>query len=278
MWKLKKDVKPQDRYKIVINNRVVPKYPYKVCICGVIRDGEPYFKSTMTNLRNIGALFLDYKIVIIESDSKDNTVKLFSSVKDRNLFFQSMGSLEKTISTREERIAKCRNIYLKHVIKNHRDYDLMIVIDMDDVLQEEINPKIFETCMSPEVFPTWDGVFANQSYRYYDIWALRNDEVDYDCWEQINSGKRTKIDAILKHQYHIPKNTPYIPVISAFGGMGIYKLKNIDDSTEYNARVNDKIICEHVPFNTHLTSKGCQLFIDPSLVMETPPSFAKYYV
>lgn len=278
MWKARKFFKAQESIKIVqpVKETLI-KYPYKVCICGVIRDGEPYFKTTISNLKKIGSLFQEYKIIVIESDSKDQTIHLYSSINDKNIIFYSMGELEKDMPAREERIASCRNIYVNHILKNYKHYDLMIVVDLDDVLQETINPKIFDKCMSQLVYPTWDAVFANQSYRYYDIWALRNDEVNYDCWEKIVSREMTRDISITNHQYHIPKNTPYIPVKSAFGGMGIYKIKLLDDTTIYNAKDGNFIRCEHVSFNDSIVSKGGKLFIDPSMVLETPVSFSKYY-
>lgn len=255
------------------------KFDYKVCICGVARNVEPFFKKTIENLLKIYYLFSECKLIIVESDSQDRSVELLSKVEQVELF--SMGKLQETMQSREERIAYCRNVYVKKVLDSYSNFDIMIVIDLDDVLNEEFDINIFNSCLSQEKYPEWDAVFANQSYRYYDIWALRNSEVNYDCWDKINSKELTKIDAIMKHQVHIPKNSNIIPVISAFGGLGIYKIKNLDENSKYigvSDETKSKTICEHVSFNTYLSSKGCKLFIDPELVLETPVSFAKYYV
>lgn len=252
------------------------KYNYRVCICGVVRDIEPYINTTVQNLNRIASWFTKADIVLVESDSSDRTVQFLS--RQPNIQFVTLGNLtQQGIHSREERIAKCRNTYLNHVTKNLLNYDLMIVVDTDDVLTETVNDNLFETCLSPSVYPTWDAVFANQSYRYYDIWALRDQIVNYDCWEKINSREMDKVTAILQHQHHIPKNTPMKPVISAFGGLGIYKTSCLNEECVYIGADNGKTMCEHVSLNTYLTSKGYKLFIDPAMVLETPLSFAKYY-
>jgi hypothetical protein len=220
--------------------------------------------------------FTKADIVLIESDSSDRTAQFLS--RQPNIQFMSLGNLaQQGLRAREERIAKCRNAYLSHVIKNALNYDLMIVVDTDDVLTEPLSDTLFENCLNPAVFPSWDAVFANQSYRYYDIWALRDQTVNYDCWEKISSKEMDKVNAILQHQHHIPKNTPMKPVISAFGGLGVYKTSCLTEDCIYIGSDNGKTMCEHVSLNTYITSKGYKLFIDPAMVLETPLSFAKYY-
>jgi hypothetical protein len=164
-------------------------------------------------------------------------------------------------------------------MKMRRDFDLLISVDLDDTMSQEIDEFLFENCLSEENFPKWDAVFANQSYRYYDIWSLRNENVEEDCFEQLKNGK-TRQDAIFIHQTHIPRNTGLIPVKSAFGGLGVYKIPSIDSNCRFYGTVKESgaSIFEHVPLNLYLTGKGCKLFIDSGMVLLTPPSFSKYYV
>lgn len=280
MWKPKRGIKAHvtavsTPKEVVIDTPKTQKFSHKVCICGTVRDGEEHFSKVISNLNKIGSYFTEYVIIISESDSNDNTVKLYSSLP--NIKFISLGNLQAEHPERTDRIAISRNAYLNIVRNEYKHFDLMMVIDLDDVITEELDYTVFNNALNEGVYQTWDVVFANQSYRYYDIWALRNSEVNYDCWKEINAGKMTKIDAILKHQYHIPKNSPMIPVTSAFGGLGIYKISMIDETTQYSNIDDNHICCEHVPLNKQIISKGGKLFIDPSLVLETPLSFAKYY-
>lgn len=55
----------------------------------------------------------------------------------------------------------------------------------------------------------------------------------------------------------------YIKVISAFGGMGIYKIKNILD-IYYDSKGGKE--CEHVYFHQKIYNKYNSLFIDKKLI------------
>jgi hypothetical protein len=253
------------------------KYNKYVAICGTVRNGSSDFEVVSKNIMKIASWFKTVVIVIVESDSDDNTLELWSNVPNVNLI--SFGKLRDKISSRTERLAFCRNKYLDIVLSRKKDIDLMINIDLDDILCEEVDDFIFENCLLETEYPNWDAVFANQSYRYYDIWALRNKEVDFDCFDKLHRLKMTKHEAIGKYQYHIPRNSGFLPVNSAFGGFGVYKVSSLDQNCRYNGKVTSaKEICEHVPLNLYLTGKGCKLFIDSSMVLVTPPSFSKYYV
>jgi hypothetical protein len=151
---------------------------------------------------------------------------------------------------------------------------------LDDILSEELDDFLLENCKLETEYPNWDAEYANQSYRYYDIWALRNDQIDFDCFDALHKQRRSRAEAIDKFQYHIPRNSGFLPVKSAFGGMGIYKVTSLDRNCRYIGKINNNNteICEHVPFNLYLSGKGCKLFIDSSMVLITPPSFSKYYV
>jgi hypothetical protein len=72
-----------------------------------------------------------------------------------------------------------------------------------------------------------------------------------------------------KYIINYPSNSPLIPVISAFGGAGLYKLSSIGN-VKYNGYEEthlDKQICEHVPFNTALKNNGCKLYINPKMLI-----------
>ena len=74
-----------------------------------------------------------------------------------------------------------------------------------------------------------------------------------------------------KYIINYPIDNKLMKVISAFGGAGLYKLKSIVlNNIKYNGYEEshiDKMICEHVPFNTELCSKGCKLYINPKMLI-----------
>jgi hypothetical protein len=60
-----------------------------------------------------------------------------------------------------------------------------------------------------------------------------------------------------------------MPVQSAFGGAGLYKMKSIMGTKYVGYEKNhiDKQICEHVTFNKCLIDKGCKLYINPKMLI-----------
>jgi hypothetical protein len=254
------------------------KFNKYVAIVGTVRNGASDFEIVSKNIKKIASWFKTAIIVIVESDSDDKTVQLWSTQPNVNLI--SLGKLRDKFPSRTERLAICRNKYLDIVLSRKRDIDLMINIDLDDVITEELDEFLFDNCLLETEYPKWDAVFANQSYRYYDIWALRNEIVTGDCFYEHHHEKKSKYESINKYQFHIPRNSGLLPVKSAFGGLGIYKVSSFDQNCRYVGKVNGSTreVCEHVPFNLYLSGKGCKLFIDSSMVLITPPSFSKYYV
>jgi len=254
------------------------KYNKYVAIVGTVRNGSANFEMVCKNVKKIASWFKTAVIVIVESDSDDKTVELWSNQPNVNLI--SLGRLRDKFPSRTERLAICRNRYLDFVLSRKKDIDLMINIDLDDVLSEEVDEFLFDNCLLETEYPKWDAVFANQSYRYYDIWALRDENVKGDCLYEHHHQKKSKYESINKYQFHIPRNSGLLPVKSAFGGLGVYKVSSLDQNCRYVGKVNasTREVCEHVPLNLYLTGKGCRLFIDSSMVLITPSSFSKYYV
>ena len=70
---------------------------------------------------------------------------------------------------------------------------------------------------------------GNQGGTYYDIWALRtyDDWMTYDLWEGIKQGYGPAKDSISNSTRKTISKDSVIPVISAFGGIAIYKTKFI---------------------------------------------------
>ena len=46
----------------------------KCCICGPVRNCEPFLDTVFSNIEKIGALFDDYQIIVYYDKSNDNTL------------------------------------------------------------------------------------------------------------------------------------------------------------------------------------------------------------
>jgi glycosyltransferase involved in cell wall biosynthesis len=232
----------------------------KFLVAGTCRNISPFWQSVQLSLQKIFQVLDSYDMIIVESNSDDNTLELLRtwSQEKENIKVISMGNLE---GSRTQRISRCRNEYLKYIT----DHDYLLVVDLDDILNIQDNfQEQLSSCFSRN---DWDCIASNRLEKYYDIWALRSLELgcNFDCWEMANKYGITKLTSrgfqkipdrknyVDKFMINIPQQSEWISCESAFGGMALYKTSAIK-SKKYNG---DKT-CEHVEFN-----KGLRIFINP---------------
>ena len=225
-------------------------FPLTVCICTLLHNDERNYEQIMKTLRSIQSLFHKSFVVFAESNSTDNTVDQFSKV-DNSLLIHLENATEHAQ----------RNAYLSFVNKNRRQFDCMIVLDTQ-IVKKPLDKGIF-TCFESSKYIGWDAVFANQSYKYYDIKSLRCSYCPTDLSDNPQKMKSLKT--------HIPSDEKPIPVMSAFGGLAIYKVTHLE-KCEYKSD-------GHVSFNIMFhQSGGTRMFIEPSLVLETLEENAHLYL
>jgi isoleucyl-tRNA synthetase len=124
---------------------------------------EANYDKIMKTIRSIQTLFQKSFIVFVESNSTDNTVEHFSKVENA-IFIHLENATEHAQ----------RNAYLSFVNKNRRQFDCMMVMDTQ-IVGKPLDKRIF-SCFESSKYIGWDAVFANQSYKYYDIKSLRCNE------------------------------------------------------------------------------------------------------
>ena len=61
-------------------------YRSKIVITGLARDIEPYIIKNLNMLSKIGEHFKDYRIIIFENDSKDNTRELIKKYNNQKIY------------------------------------------------------------------------------------------------------------------------------------------------------------------------------------------------
>ena len=242
-------------------------------ITGCVKNAEKTLKLDFERLKDISKNFNSTKYLFIESDSSDKTISLLANFKSSNINFNfiSLGTLKNKYQFRSEIIAKCRNEYVHQINKNeeYKNVDLVLIVDLDNInflLKAESVLSCFEK-------NDWDAVFANQEFAYYDIYALRHkDWSPNDYRNQLNFYDKYRKNRFLNYWFsgysrmiHIPKNSDWIPVISAFGGAAIYKKECFLENT-YVGSFEGKEQCEHVSFNKNLKKKNKKLFICPNFI------------
>lgn len=265
----------------------------KIVFTGVVRDCEKFLPYVLHNFERFSSISEQCAFVFVENDSQDQTKKILSEwgrLKE-NFYLLNLDGLGE-LKIRTLRLELARNTYLEFIKQNQslRDCDLLVVMDMDDIGAYQIN---FENFLSAINFlqsaDDLAAVFANQSGVYYDMWALREpiqcpvdvleEVMDYAFNNQVSDDEAFEKTFRLRIRSIDPKSKP-VEVDSAFGGLGIYKmkfvignknpylgskvkfLKNIDGSLS----VFRLQICEHVHFHMGLRVNGKRLCIYPGLI------------
>jgi len=265
----------------------------KVIFAGTAQNCSVHLSDVLKNIDNISKLFSEVAYVFVENDSTDNTRQIFTewSNSKANFYLINFDGL-KIIPQRTIRLEIARNAYIEAIkyYGNLRDFDYLIILDMDEVGAFPIDVQVVSEALKfLESSPSRAAAFANQRGAYYDLWALRHSTIcPNDVWEEVlNFSNQNKCsdDEAYKHTlakkiFSLDGLDEPIQVDSAFGGMGIYKmmyvLKNQNPYLGYKIKIiplGDSgagyvkyQVCEHVHFNAGIKSQGGEMFIFPKLI------------
>ena len=233
--------------------------------------------------------FDEINFFIVESDSSDDTVKKLQELKSTipKFEFKSVGVLSNRLLYKVARLRYCRNVYVEHVrmLAKNEQPEFVVVADLDGI-NKSLSKKAVDSCF---INSDWGAVAANQSRGYYDICALRaNNWQQGDCFVELGLHKanivnlvplkskllnkiklfylydRARVHAIYSKMKKIPRNSPWIRVDSAFGGLAIYKTA-VFLLGDYSSYEDDKD-SEHVSFNKKIIANGHAIYINPRLI------------
>jgi|688.fasta_scaffold344917_1 hypothetical protein len=246
-----------------------------VLVVGIVKNIEKSLKKDIKNIGNALSFFKEVHWFLVESDSSDNSQQTLLKMKetDKNFDFISIENMDNSYNFRTERLAIARNKYLSHIRDhiNSNEFPYVVVADFN-LLNKKLS---IESVISSWSRSDWDVVTANQSSRYYDIWALRHPLWSpNDCWEQheflkkyIKTPEIINSYSLRSRMLRLPKDSDWIPVDSAFGGFAIYKSSFLFNDVYYDGK-NDvgNMICEHVPFNRKIKELGARIFINTNLI------------
>ena len=257
-----------------------------------IADKLPKSLATMTQ---IAALWSKSAIVIAENGSTDGTKAVLESFRrtdpDRHRIL-TLDAEANAIPARTMRLALVRNRLLEYIHAHYTTYEYILMVDLDGILDDFDIYSIRKALKTPE---PWDALFANSAGKYYDIWALRSKELNvmFDCWDFVRhmqiqirlTQDFAKEIAVKQYQNKIAPDRKPIPVESAFGGLGLYRLAKTVGCV-YNAQTTNctctelmkniapnscfPYTCEHISFHKDMIDKhGAKLFILPSLLVKS---------
>jgi hypothetical protein len=168
-------------------------------------------------------------------------------------------------------------------------YDYVMLMDLDDVAVRPLDAgALLRTLDFLDGSEKAVAGFANQLGLYYDMWALRHPQYcPMDIWEtaldyQNSQGCSNEVafEAVVRpRMFRVDPGLAPFAVESAFGGLGLYKMRAYLDApnpylgsrVKVVARGGAKAvaniqICEHVHFHSGLRAKGGELYVCPGLI------------
>jgi hypothetical protein len=213
-----------------------------IYICGCVLNCEKYLEKVFDNIKKIGSLFSEYKIIISYDNSTDKTLEILKKYEEVLPVVILIN--ERPISRiRTKNISDARNLIIDYIKDdNNSKYKYFIMLDMDDINISDINIDNLKYHMSQD-YKDWDALSFNRA-DYYDIWALSIEPFILSCWhwenswiDSINIVQKTKKYITLKLST-LPKDQ-LLHCQSAFNGFSIYRInKFINCRYEWNINKN----------------------------------------
>jgi hypothetical protein len=268
------DEKYLNRFKKPIENTIFYDVSKKknCYICGCVLNCEKYLKNVFNNIKKIGKIFDNYKIIIAYDESNDNTLNILNQYKkDLNNICEIEIIINNNISKyKSENISNARNSILNFIrSENNDDYEYFIMMDFDNVCEKDIDVNILNEYLNNN---KWDSLSFNRK-DYYDIWALSIKPFVTSCWhwneKQNNSSFVVDImkDYINNKLNNLDKNE-LLECYSAFNGFTIYKKDkfiNCDYSNNIfksHALIDNDLIRENLNELNKITGKNNSLFMN----------------
>lgn len=263
----------------------------KILLVGTVSNVAKTIEKELQIVLEALSMFEVVEVYLVESDSTDATTAILDKqmLFNSNFQYKALGNLKKQYTNRIDRIAYCRNIYVEYIREFFftSKWDYVAVADLDG-MNFKLNSKGIQSSINTH--KNWDGVMANQTFGYYDIYALRaKDWVENDCFEDLQkyitknptlltNEKRfytmiTNYIAIdlARHKFiyskmkKIKKSADWISVDSAFGGFGIYK-PWVFLYFDYERINRSFTVSEHVDFHEKTKAAGAKYFVNPLMV------------
>lgn len=258
---------------------------------GLARDCATQLPFVLDNIHLMAGFFAQAAFVFAENDSHDATAEIlgvFASHRP-DCHILNFDGIPQSLPERTRRFAYLRNRCLAFVRadKRLRGYDYLIVMDMDDVNREPLDPNaVVKAFQFLEASDDIAGVFPNCRGVYYDMWTLREptlcpgdvweDQLDYAVAHQVDDMTAFK-KTFEPRLFTLAETAPPLAVTSAFGGLAIYKLryalkaeyKGYKSKEAIRAGMKHRFrfqVCEHVAFNADITRRGGKLYILPFLI------------
>jgi glycosyltransferase involved in cell wall biosynthesis len=258
---------PEDRYPPADRNTFEKKVAagyhnmknLNVIICGLTKDDAGILPLTILRIEKTGGCFRDYRVIVYENDSNDNTLDILRKWEAINprvkVITESIQGTPLLQLSRTEKLACFRNHYLQ-LIKDSEEYtpfDFVIVVDMD--LKGGWSNDGIAASFSRQ---DWDIVASNSTgyhymrKTYYDTFALLPKTILKASW----------LYKIIGDGWQFRRGDEFIRIQSGFGGLALYR-KDAILSRQYSGIVNGEKKCEHISLNA---DNRLKCFLNPAQI------------
>lgn len=257
-----------------------------IIICSIVRNAERGLKNNIPVINEFCKYFSNYKVIVYENDSTDNTkIILTSWMRDDPKHITVLSNdtdAKKTIPSyneincnpffsykRIEKMVFYRNKYLDYIKQHNLQAEYLMVVDLDvaslylDAILSSFDVNV----------PEWDAVTA-MGYsrspvfkkRYHDTYALV--EIGMENTPQTEKSIFTSSLRIMKKIH----DNRWLRVFSAFGGLAIYrfeKIKNLRYKVIENGDSRVEVRCEHYSIFQQMSSESnCKVYINANMVLK----------
>lgn len=243
----------------------------KITFVGCARNCISKIDESINVLLSLGKAFSDYKIIIFENDSNDGTQNRLAELAKENIIeLIQFRNLDISFPLRTQRLSFARNQLLSKAISIDNEY--YCVADLDGVIGNEFDTSSFFSNF--KYLNCWDAVLPVNKGIYYDVWAFRHPSLwPWDYEREMNAASPILEDSNLLDFYvsrfqniNFRNLKGWLNVDSAFGGMGLYKLKKFKYSN-YFGLSNQNQLCEHTIFHEKSKTFDAQIYINPEFIV-----------
>lgn len=243
----------------------------KIVVAASVCNCVSYIDKLVSNIIIISSLFSECSVVLIESDSDDDSLRIITEKLNNSGIINivsSLGSLKPKINHRTGRIAYARNTYLDIIERRFDDWDYVLVLDFNDSNIDQIDPS---NILSNFDKNNWDMVCANQRMGYYDLWALRHPKLmPHDCWKMArNFNGDGRSEFVYSKFFILTEDMPWVKVDSAFGGAAFIKISSIQGARHDSINSDGEEECEWVSFCKKLNGGNSNIYINPKFYNQT---------
>lgn len=234
----------------------------RVFVVGLARNIQEILPRTMERIETLGSLFADYRVVIYENDSQDNTLDMLSDWSRENRRVTVLSEIRQDpinpptrCVQRAQRMAYYRNQCHNHIQTHCSGLDNVIVADTDlwggwsyDGVANTFGHDRWDFVGAYGIIHRREG-FRNNVVKHYDAWAFR----PYGSYEPLSTAS---VNAMSWN-----RGASMLPTFSCFGGLGVYRLD------AYLAGKYEGDDCEHVGLHRTMRDKGFgRIFLNPSQI------------